>query len=1587
MYSNSIRLVATEKGVGVNLANLTATQGDISLQSNGQLVLNNTAAKGDLQVQSEDITLEGSHQAQGNIQLTAGSVQAEKVTVQAGKDINIQGDFSTDESYFTATNNIILRPDTQQVEQVDGREYWTNSINMTSGGLTTEKGDIDIRAGNFFMASIFDELTPPKIISGGDLSIHTGNFTVTGFTVWRESEIYPGYSSIKRTRPLFSSQGNIDLSSTDYMTVSGIIVDAGGNVSLSANYYSCSSYDYTYTPFYNEETGLMEDNQNIVYSEINSGGSVDFNTGKHTYLFATKVNARDNISINSDGEVYLHGGSDYYFYSNDTSKMTFKGIDFTARNIFIKSEDLEVQGGSFNASNNLSLYSAADMNITGGYEHYDKSYLSSESNVSSLPTLLSAGSLLTLDSGGNINASAVHFLSDGDIKLNAMGNIMLASQHDKTLYGWGNDNIQSWIDTGTTLLTSARDITIDAGANITANAAALIAARDITLDAGENISLNATATEGYSYSSGDGKQQEEHYIRQVGSELTSGRDISLTSGESISLQAAQIDAKNYLDLFAWGDINIESATESDYYFYEKNTSSNNVISSTHTQTIEEDYATLEKGSLLSASAVSLFAVNDLTLTGSAVISDDELYINAGNAVALTAASEEYASVRIKNVSKSGILSGGLFGFTIGKKSSRHKVEENGITQSQSLSTLGSTAGDVIIDAGGQVDLTGADIIAARQVAVYGSDIQIQPGRDNLQRYERLEYKTRGLTLGLTGVVANIITSAIDIAHSVREAGSDRMSVLRGIQAMLSGVQAVQSAIVYSEQPAGQLIGISASLGQQKSVMERRETSSIVSPSDITSGDSTRLVADNNVLIAGSRLKAGGDIELEAGQNLLLLAAANTFESSSKNSSSGGSVGITFGFGQSSGLSVTAGANYSKGRENGSITEMIETLISSGNQVSLKAGKDIALVGAQVSGDKVTVRAGHNLSLTSLQDSDSYEAKQDSISGSLSVAIYGSGGSASISASSQRINSDYQSVIEQTGIYAGSAGFDIEVQGDSWLDGAVIASQAGEEHNRLQTGTLAWRDIINSASYDTEQASISAGTSGGGASFGGSSGKDSSLTRSALSPALLLVTAPQGQRQDITTLSRDVENANQQLSPIFDLNKEQKRLQALQLIGEIGAQVADIARTQGEINGLKEARKAHPEMSVEELRNTDIYKAEIQKYGTGSALQQGIQAATAALQGLTSGDIAQAISGASAPYLAEQIHNLTNGNPEAKAIAHAVLGALTAYTSGHSALSGAAGAVSGELMAELVMNQLYPGKSVSELSETDKQIISALATVAAGLANGIAGSSATDAIAGARAGKNAADNNTLAGDKAREAVKQSAEWWKDQVRDKLGEGTTSAIANGIINAIADTGDTALGSADYVADAAMALASCAAGDSYCTKALNDLSGKNQAVADSVKALMSSDTWSAVKDTVVQASEGNQAALEATGGMLASIFLPGKKVPDVGSGIISENVAFNAKQLDKKFKHAADFGVTTTKKNSDTIAEYQTAIKSHLDNKTTYEYGTYLLVPESKVFFNPQTNNVVVVDKSGNFVSGWKLDPQTKQYDNFMKNGTLR
>ncbi|MCX8957727.1 hypothetical protein EHW65_10715 [Erwinia psidii] len=98
------------------------------------------------------------------------------------------------------------------------------------------------------------------------------------------------------------------------------------------------------------------------------------------------------------------------------------------------------------------------------------------------------------------------------------------------------------------------------------------------------------------------------------------------------------------------------------------------------------------------------------------------------------------------------------------------------------------------------------------------------------------------------------------------------------------------------------------------------------------------------------------------------------------------------------------------------------------------------------------------------------------------------------------------------------------------------------------------------------------------------------------------------------------------------------------------------------------------------------------------------------------------------------------NSEANLMAHAVVGAVTSYAAGNSALAGASGAVMGEFIAQ----QMYPGIPRDQLSEAQKQTVSALATLAAGLAGGVTGGSTADAVAGALAGKNSSNNNNLGG---------------------------------------------------------------------------------------------------------------------------------------------------------------------------------------------------------------------------------------------------
>lgn len=1076
----------------------------------------------------------------------------------------------------------------------------------------------------------------------------------------------------------------------------------------------------------------------------------------------------EQIDINAKGK-YSNIGLKDTLLGNTASITAQDGLSLEA------GKNITVTGANLASGGDMLLNAWGDIAVNANQinDAYSSSReKTSRSSVTYQGSNVTAGGNLLVNAGHNLDVTASDLKAGGSAGLSAGNDLNLnAAQTSESSRKGKSESHSTGLDR--TTISAGDNLVLKAGQDINAQAAALAAEKNVGLQAGRDVNLAAEeSTQGDSYRSGK-KTVINESVRQQGTEIASGANTQILAGRDVTTEAAQVTAKGDIGVVAGRDVSLDTATESDYHYKEETKTKKGFLSKKTTHTIEENSATRESGSLLSGDNVQVVAGNNLRVSGSAVAGDGDVQLKAGNNVDIVAATNSDTSWRFKEEKKSGLMGTGGIGFTIGSSKSTHDLREKGTTQSQSFSTVGSTGGNVAISAGNQAHIGGADLIAGKDLSLSGDSVIIEPGHDKRTRDETFEQKKSGLTVALSGTVGSAINNAVSAAQETKEQSDGRLKALQATKTVLSGVQAGQAADMAATTGDPNAMGVSLSLTTQKSKSQQHAESDAVAGSTLNAGNNLSIIANgkNNgvnsgdIVIAGSQLKAGGDTTLDAQNDILLSGAANTQKTSGKNSSSGGGIGVSIGAGGSgAGISVFANVNAAHGKDKGNGTDWIETTIDSGKTVTLKSGHDTVLNGAQVNGDKIVADVGHDLLMRSQQNNSDYDSKQTSVAAGGSFTFGTMSGSGYINASQDKMKSRFDSVAEQTGLYAGDGGFDITVGHHTQLDGAVIASTATPDKNSLDTGTLGFSDIHNEADFKTSHSGIS--LSGGG-SFGdkfqgnlpggmisaaGNKGHKEGTTQAAVAEGSLTIRDKANQKQDVADLSRDTDHANDSISPIFDKEKEQNRLSTIGMIGDIGSQVADIAKTQGDLNGLKAAQKASgetlPANATEEqrqnylakLRNTQAYKEEMVKYGTGSDLQRGIQAATAALQGLAGGNIAGALAGASAPELAHMLKS-TEGDPTVNTVAHAILGGAVAALQGNSAAAGAAGAASGELAAHAIASVLYPEvKDLSKLSEDQKQTVITLASVSAGMAGGLAGGSTASATAGAQGGKNAAENN-------------------------------------------------------------------------------------------------------------------------------------------------------------------------------------------------------------------------------------------------------
>ena len=177
-----------------------------------------------------------------------------------------------------------------------------------------------------------------------------------------------------------------------------------------------------------------------------------------------------------------------------------------------------------------------------------------------------------------------------------------------------------------------------------------------------------------------------------------------------------------------------------------------------------------------------------------------------------------------------------------------------------------------------------------------------------------------------------------------------------------------------------------------------------------------------------------------------------------------------------GLGFTIGKEKKKDQYVNQNTEQVgRTVGSVKGSVDLEAQKDTNIKGGKLSGEKVTGNVGNDLNIESKQDSNSYKENNKSIGASVGL---GSNKAVSGSASVGKIDSKYESVTDQSGIYAGKNGFDIRVEDNTDVNGGIISSTADADKNKLSTGTLTFEDIQNKADYKAGGAGIKVDTSAG-----------------------------------------------------------------------------------------------------------------------------------------------------------------------------------------------------------------------------------------------------------------------------------------------------------------------------------------------------------------------------------------------------------------------------------------------------------------------------------------------------------------------------
>ena len=716
-------------------------------------------------------------------------------------------------------------------------------------------------------------------------------------------------------------------------------------------------------------------------------------------------------------------------------------------------------------------------------------------------------------------------------------------------------------------------LSIEAGRDITAEAAEISSAGDIAMKAGRDITMETAAVKKDTTTTWDrNNYRHDSAARDIGSSVTAKGSLTMQSERDTSIKAADIRSEGMTAVKAGRNLTAENGKEITDLEEHHRHKERSLLSSTTTTTHDEVHAVKAQKSIIEGNTVSLQGGKDISLTGSAAVSTKETALSAGRNISIHAAEETNKEIHKKQVKKSGLIGSGL-GFTIGseKKKDSYDTEET----MQRGSTVGSVKGNVTIHAQNNITVRASDIIAGKDTLITGRNVDIE-SKDNIYRgKEEHEYKKSGLTVSLGGAAVNAARTVAAPVKRAGEVGDGRLKALYALQAGMNARDIQKNQKTDKAINKNNAVGINISLGSTGWKDHAETVTEEARGSRITAGRTAAIIAKEDMTVKGSIVNAK-DILLKAGNNIHILSCENKSTTIEDYKAKSGSIGASLSKG---GYGI--GASYGKGKGQIEETTITHTPsdITAKNTVALSSGNDTVIRGGTVRGNKVTANAGR-MSIESEQDKKNY--KETSKTSGLSIS-YTPGSAVTVSGGKGKTNTDstYESVTKQAGIYAGKEGYDIQVKNNTRLKGAIIDSKAPAEKNKLTTGTLTWENIDNKAEYKASGKGISVSTNAvsklnplglGYVPTVPVKGKAGSTTYAAIADSIITTTKEKTDKE----ISHDTTNALNTLSEIFDKKKIEEKQEYVNILSQVGYRlIGDIAgHKENELN--KKAEKARKE---------------------------------------------------------------------------------------------------------------------------------------------------------------------------------------------------------------------------------------------------------------------------------------------------------------------------------------------------------------------------------------------------------------------------